>query len=183
MALRRYLPHRAWHSVEGNALIKPKHFYFCSKYTQMCLFPSQMFPVSMFQLGLGFLLIMAIINTQLWSRVAWCVQLGRLFGVCFFISIIWNWFYMYKVKSKLWFFFCCYCSIRADKVATYLLFLSDCFCWSPKKHGEAGRNQWQMHWTEEIWLVRQFERWDVDICLTGISLLTLSCFKLNAGRF
>lgn len=54
----------------------------------------------------------------------------------------------------------------------YLLFLSDCFCWSPKEHGEAGRNRWKMHWAEEIWLVWQFERWDIDICLTdyGTSL-------------
>lgn len=143
---------------------------FCSKYTQMGIFPSQMFSVSMFQLGLGLLLILAIINTQLWSRVAWYVQLRRLFAVCFLISIIWNWFYMYKVNNKLWCFYCC-CSIRTDRFATYLLFLSDCFCWSPKKHGEAGRNQWKMHWTEEIWLVWQFERWDIDwICLTGYGI-------------
>uniref|UniRef100_H3DDM9 Chloride channel CLIC-like protein 1 n=1 Tax=Tetraodon nigroviridis TaxID=99883 RepID=H3DDM9_TETNG len=49
------------------------------------------------KLGLGVLLIMAVISTQLWSRVAWCVQLCRLFVVCFLISIIWNWFYMYKI--------------------------------------------------------------------------------------
>lgn len=72
---------------------------------KFAFFPGQMFPVSMFQLGLGVLLIVAIINTSLWSRVAWCVQLRRLFAVCFLISIIWNWFYMYKVKKKLQFFF------------------------------------------------------------------------------
>ncbi|CAG08070.1 unnamed protein product, partial [Tetraodon nigroviridis] len=60
-------------------------------------FASQVLPVSVLQLGLGVLLIMAVISTQLWSRVAWCVQLCRLFVVCFLISIIWNWFYMYKI--------------------------------------------------------------------------------------
>lgn len=91
---------------------------------KFAFFPGQMFPVSMFQLGLGVLLIVAIINTSLWSRVAWCVQLRRLFAVCFLISIIWNWFYMYKVKKKLHFLFCCWCSIRTDRVATYSIYRS-----------------------------------------------------------
>lgn len=60
-----------------------------------------MFPVFVFQLGLGVLLIVAIISTQLWSRVPWCTLLGRLFVLCFFVSIFWNWLYLYKVKNKL----------------------------------------------------------------------------------
>lgn len=83
----------------------PNTSVFVINVPRICIFPRQMFAVSMFQLGLGVLLIVAIINTQLWSRVAWCVQLRRLFALCFLISIIWNWFYMYKVKNKLWLFF------------------------------------------------------------------------------
>lgn len=60
--------------------------------------------MSVLQLGLGVLLAVAIVTTQLWSRVAWCAQLWRLFIVCFLISIIWNWFYMYKVRNKRIFF-------------------------------------------------------------------------------
>lgn len=70
----------------------------------------------MLQLGLGLLVVVAIISTELWSWVGWCVQLGRLLAVCFVISIIWNWFYMYKVKNKrthLWLFHedCCVCNL------------------------------------------------------------------------
>ncbi|XP_070764507.1 chloride channel CLIC-like protein 1 [Enoplosus armatus] len=43
------------------------------------------------------LVISAIICTQLWSRVSWFMQFKRLFAVCFFVSIIWNWFYLYKI--------------------------------------------------------------------------------------
>lgn len=93
-------------------------------------FPSEIFPVSTFQLGLGVLLIVAIVNTQLWSQVAWCVQLSRLFAVCFLVSIIWNWFYMYKVKNKLGFFFLLLLFHQDLQVFNIqnLLFLSDCFC-------------------------------------------------------
>lgn len=49
------------------------------------------------KLGLGVLVLVAIICTQLWSKVSWFVQFGRLFGVCFFVSIIWNWIYLYKI--------------------------------------------------------------------------------------
>lgn len=43
------------------------------------------------------LVIVAIIGTQLWSTVSWFVQFRRLFAVCFMISIVWNWFYLYKI--------------------------------------------------------------------------------------
>lgn len=41
--------------------------------------------------------IVAIIGTQMWSTVSWLVQFRRLFAVCFVISIVWNWFYLYKI--------------------------------------------------------------------------------------
>ncbi|XP_071344028.1 chloride channel CLIC-like protein 1 [Trachinotus anak] len=52
---------------------------------------------TLLKMGLCLLLIMAIICTQLWSTVSWFVQFSRLFAVCFFVSIVWNWFYLYKI--------------------------------------------------------------------------------------
>ncbi|XP_029988095.1 chloride channel CLIC-like protein 1 isoform X2 [Sphaeramia orbicularis] len=49
------------------------------------------------KMGLCVLVIVAIICTQLWSTVSWFVQFSRLFAVCFCISIIWNWLYLYKI--------------------------------------------------------------------------------------
>ncbi|KAM4628564.1 chloride channel CLIC-like protein 1 [Polymixia lowei] len=43
------------------------------------------------------MVIVAIICTELWSTVSWFVQFKRMFAICFFISIIWNWFYLYKI--------------------------------------------------------------------------------------
>lgn len=43
------------------------------------------------------LVIAVIIGTELWSTVSWIVQFRRLFAVCFMISIVWNWFYLYKI--------------------------------------------------------------------------------------
>ncbi|XP_072517174.1 chloride channel CLIC-like protein 1 [Salminus brasiliensis] len=43
------------------------------------------------------LLIVGIICTEMWSTVSWFVQFKRMFAICFFISIVWNWFYLYKV--------------------------------------------------------------------------------------
>ncbi|XP_030290129.1 chloride channel CLIC-like protein 1 [Sparus aurata] len=48
------------------------------------------------KVGLCVLIIVAIICTELWSKASWFMQFGRLFGACFFVSIIWNWFYLYK---------------------------------------------------------------------------------------
>ncbi|KAM4575480.1 chloride channel CLIC-like protein 1 [Fundulus diaphanus] len=42
------------------------------------------------------LIISTIICTQLWSAVSWFMQFKRMFAVCFVISIIWNWFYLYQ---------------------------------------------------------------------------------------
>ncbi|XP_076583319.1 chloride channel CLIC-like protein 1 isoform X1 [Chaetodon auriga] len=49
------------------------------------------------KMGLCVLVMVAIICTQLWSTVSWFMQFRRLFAVCFFVSIIWNWFYLYKI--------------------------------------------------------------------------------------
>uniref|UniRef100_A0A673LGM1 Chloride channel CLIC-like protein 1 n=1 Tax=Sinocyclocheilus rhinocerous TaxID=307959 RepID=A0A673LGM1_9TELE len=43
------------------------------------------------------LIVVAIISTELWSVVSWLVQFWRMFVVCFFISLIWNWFHLYMV--------------------------------------------------------------------------------------
>ncbi|XP_058616050.1 chloride channel CLIC-like protein 1 [Onychostoma macrolepis] len=43
------------------------------------------------------LIVVAIICTELWSVVSWLVQFWRMFAVCFFISLIWNWFHLYMV--------------------------------------------------------------------------------------
>lgn len=52
---------------------------------------------TLIKMGLGVLIITAIICTQLWSTVSWFVQFRRLFAVCFFVSIVWNWFYLYRI--------------------------------------------------------------------------------------
>ncbi|XP_034737820.1 chloride channel CLIC-like protein 1 [Etheostoma cragini] len=52
---------------------------------------------TLLKIGLGVLVIQAIICTQLWSKVSWFMQFTRLFAVCFFVSIIWNWLYLYKI--------------------------------------------------------------------------------------
>ncbi|KAL6468666.1 hypothetical protein MHYP_G00221900 [Metynnis hypsauchen] len=43
------------------------------------------------------LTIVVIICTEMWSTVSWFVQFRRMFAICFFISIVWNWFYLYKI--------------------------------------------------------------------------------------
>ncbi|AWP10888.1 putative chloride channel CLIC-like protein 1 [Scophthalmus maximus] len=52
---------------------------------------------TLLKMGLFVLVLVAIICTQLWSTVSWFVQFRRLFAVCFFVSIVWNWFYLYKI--------------------------------------------------------------------------------------
>ncbi|KAK0143384.1 Chloride channel CLIC-like protein 1 [Merluccius polli] len=47
---------------------------------------------------LGVCLVVAIICTELWCVVSWFVQFKRMFAVCFFTSIVWNWFYLYKIE-------------------------------------------------------------------------------------
>ncbi|XP_049321627.1 chloride channel CLIC-like protein 1 isoform X1 [Astyanax mexicanus] len=43
------------------------------------------------------LVIVGIICTEMWSSVSWFLQFKRMFAICFFISIVWNWFYLYKI--------------------------------------------------------------------------------------
>uniref|UniRef100_A0A1A7YTY2 Chloride channel CLIC-like protein 1 n=1 Tax=Iconisemion striatum TaxID=60296 RepID=A0A1A7YTY2_9TELE len=43
-----------------------------------------------------FMIISTLICTQLWSTVSWFVQFKRMFCVCFFVSIAWNWLYLYQ---------------------------------------------------------------------------------------
>lgn len=50
------------------------------------------------QLGVLILITVATISTELWSKVSWFVQFRRVFAVGFFMSIIWNWVYLYKVS-------------------------------------------------------------------------------------
>ncbi|KAM3876394.1 chloride channel CLIC-like protein 1 [Diretmus argenteus] len=44
------------------------------------------------------MVIVIIICTELWSVVSWFVQFKRLFIICFFISVVWTWFCLYKIK-------------------------------------------------------------------------------------
>ncbi|XP_028301218.1 chloride channel CLIC-like protein 1 isoform X2 [Gouania willdenowi] len=43
------------------------------------------------------LLVVVIVCTNLWSTISWFMCFRRLFAVCVFVSIIWNWFYLYKI--------------------------------------------------------------------------------------
>ncbi|TNN69104.1 Chloride channel CLIC-like protein 1 [Liparis tanakae] len=52
---------------------------------------------TLLKMGMGFLVIVAIICTPLWSTVSWFMQFRRLVGFCFFVSFFWNWLYLYKI--------------------------------------------------------------------------------------
>ncbi|XP_041133536.1 chloride channel CLIC-like protein 1 isoform X2 [Polyodon spathula] len=41
-------------------------------------------------------IVVFIICTELWTRISWMVQFRRLFIICFMVSIVWNWLYLYK---------------------------------------------------------------------------------------
>ncbi|KAM9460658.1 chloride channel CLIC-like protein 1 isoform 2-T2 [Clarias gariepinus] len=41
--------------------------------------------------------IVVIICIKMWSVVPWFVQLKRMYVVCFFITVVWNWLYLYKI--------------------------------------------------------------------------------------
>ncbi|XP_056614685.1 chloride channel CLIC-like protein 1 isoform X2 [Triplophysa dalaica] len=43
------------------------------------------------------LIITAVICTEVWCLVSWFIQFRRMFAVCFFISLIWNWFHLYML--------------------------------------------------------------------------------------
>ncbi|XP_076880434.1 chloride channel CLIC-like protein 1 [Brachyhypopomus gauderio] len=44
------------------------------------------------------LIIVLIITTEVWSTVSWFLQFRRMFVICFIISLVWNWFYLYKIE-------------------------------------------------------------------------------------
>lgn len=52
---------------------------------------------TLLKLGLGVLILVTIICTELWSKVSWFIQFLRLLAVSFFVSFIWNWIYLYKI--------------------------------------------------------------------------------------
>lgn len=49
------------------------------------------------QVSICVFIIVLIICSELWSAVSWFVQFKRMFAICFFISIVWNWLYLYKI--------------------------------------------------------------------------------------
>ncbi|XP_061739038.1 chloride channel CLIC-like protein 1 isoform X2 [Nerophis ophidion] len=51
---------------------------------------------TLLKLLLAVLVLVVAVSTELWSCVSWCVQFKRLFVVCFLVSIVWNWLYLYK---------------------------------------------------------------------------------------
>lgn len=52
---------------------------------------------TLLRMALVVLVIVVIVCTQMWSMVSWLVQFSRLFAVSFIVSVIWNWFYLYKI--------------------------------------------------------------------------------------
>ncbi|KAK3533350.1 hypothetical protein QTP70_017166 [Hemibagrus guttatus] len=42
------------------------------------------------------LIIVIIICTETWSLVSWFVQFKRMLAICFFISLVWNWIWLYQ---------------------------------------------------------------------------------------
>ncbi|CAJ1060682.1 chloride channel CLIC-like protein 1 [Xyrichtys novacula] len=53
---------------------------------------------TLLKIGLFFLVLIGIICTQLWSTVSRFMQFRRLLAFGFFISIPWNWLYLYKIE-------------------------------------------------------------------------------------
>ncbi|XP_027527739.1 chloride channel CLIC-like protein 1 isoform X1 [Neopelma chrysocephalum] len=52
---------------------------------------------NLFLLLLCLVCIVTVIATELWTRILWFVQLKRLLLISFFISVAWNWLYLYKL--------------------------------------------------------------------------------------
>uniref|UniRef100_UPI0037E99999 chloride channel CLIC-like protein 1 n=1 Tax=Semicossyphus pulcher TaxID=241346 RepID=UPI0037E99999 len=53
---------------------------------------------TLLKMGLCVLVLIAIISTQLWSTVSRFMQFRRMFALSFFVSIFWNWLYLYKIE-------------------------------------------------------------------------------------
>ncbi|XP_064416053.1 chloride channel CLIC-like protein 1 isoform X2 [Latimeria chalumnae] len=41
--------------------------------------------------------ITIIITTEVWTQISWFAQFKRAFVICFLISFVWNWLYLYKI--------------------------------------------------------------------------------------
>ncbi|XP_051928700.1 chloride channel CLIC-like protein 1 isoform X1 [Hippocampus zosterae] len=53
-------------------------------------------PDTLLKLALCTSVFVVIICTELWCAISWLVQFKRLFTICFFVSIVWNWLYLYQ---------------------------------------------------------------------------------------
>ncbi|XP_073449023.1 chloride channel CLIC-like protein 1 isoform X3 [Aquarana catesbeiana] len=53
-------------------------------------------PFSAFMISLSLLCIVMVVATELWTHVGWFTQIRRLLGLCFLVSIVWNWMYLYR---------------------------------------------------------------------------------------
>nr|XP_061832146.1 chloride channel CLIC-like protein 1 [Nerophis lumbriciformis] len=51
---------------------------------------------TLWKLSLVVLVLAVVVSTELWSCISWFVQWKRIFVVCFLVSIVWNWVYLYK---------------------------------------------------------------------------------------
>uniref|UniRef100_A0A3B4ET40 Chloride channel CLIC-like protein 1 n=1 Tax=Pundamilia nyererei TaxID=303518 RepID=A0A3B4ET40_9CICH len=51
---------------------------------------------TLLKIVLFILVILVIIMLQLRTKISWFVLFQQLFAVCLFVSVIWNWFYLYK---------------------------------------------------------------------------------------
>ncbi|XP_028613132.1 chloride channel CLIC-like protein 1 [Grammomys surdaster] len=54
-------------------------------------------PYNVFMVLLCLLCIVVMVATELWTYVRWYTQLKRIFIISFFVSLGWNWIYLYKV--------------------------------------------------------------------------------------
>ncbi|XP_053490075.1 chloride channel CLIC-like protein 1 isoform X2 [Ictalurus furcatus] len=54
-------------------------------------------PDTVIKVSVIVLIIVVIICTEMWSLMSWFVQFKRMLAICFFISLVWNWFYLYKI--------------------------------------------------------------------------------------
>nr|DBA18196.1 TPA: hypothetical protein GDO54_016474 [Pyxicephalus adspersus] len=53
-------------------------------------------PFTVFMISLSLLCIVIVVSTELWTHISWFTQIKRLLGLCFLVSLVWNWMYLYK---------------------------------------------------------------------------------------
>uniref|UniRef100_V9KJ40 Chloride channel CLIC-like protein 1 n=1 Tax=Callorhinchus milii TaxID=7868 RepID=V9KJ40_CALMI len=53
--------------------------------------------MTVFLLSASFACVALIITTELWTIISPLTQLVRFFVLCFFVSVVWNWVYLYKI--------------------------------------------------------------------------------------